>query len=492
MPTLHRAALAVALGAASLPLGAQLVTPRTVPVHQADQFDILPSSRTGMANVWIALDDTLLDPFANPAKAGRLRTGQLFVLPYVHSISGNRGGGRTVPLGAAFASGAWTGMGIVAIQQLDRVNTAWGVPNTERTATNQYATGVLSRRLANGVTIGGAISLAGLGAVDGVDLMYSGSDTIRQDGSMSDLRLGLTKDWEGGRTWELVLVHNRMAMEHDVHTSLWLPGTPVAPQGRVVTNWDHNADKTNIWGIHSEYVRPFGTEGWRLGWLATANRISHPKIPNFRLMNIPRDPGHTSSFNAGVGLARLVGPASLGIDVIYEPMFSTTWADAASDTTTLAGGTIRAGGRTVENHFRFTNSKLRLGMGFEHRRRRDSSVVMGFQAGLSLGSVNYRLKQRDFVRDTRRIQDENWMEWVPTVGWHYKSRDLEFFYSLRIACISGQECANLGFLGSGDDVSIAAPAPAAGGGVIVAPSAPLTFQAGRAVMHRLTFRVPIR
>src|SRR5687767_10024682 len=38
-----------ALGAAAVPLEAQLVTPRTIPVLQDAQFDIFPSARAGMA-----------------------------------------------------------------------------------------------------------------------------------------------------------------------------------------------------------------------------------------------------------------------------------------------------------------------------------------------------------------------------------------------------------------------------------------------------------
>ena len=52
---------------------AQLVVPRTVPVQQSGQFDLFPSQRASMAGASIALDDTLLDPFVNPAKTTRLR-----------------------------------------------------------------------------------------------------------------------------------------------------------------------------------------------------------------------------------------------------------------------------------------------------------------------------------------------------------------------------------------------------------------------------------
>src|SRR5690348_9607097 len=77
----------------------QLVTPKTVPIHQDDQFAIFPSSRVGMGDVSIALDDTFADPFANPAKATRVRSGVLFTAPYAHGISGGNGGGQTLPVG---------------------------------------------------------------------------------------------------------------------------------------------------------------------------------------------------------------------------------------------------------------------------------------------------------------------------------------------------------------------------------------------------------
>jgi hypothetical protein len=56
--------------AASLP--AQLITIRTVPVSQAHQFDIYPSRTLAMGGVSIAVDDPLLDPFANPATGARV------------------------------------------------------------------------------------------------------------------------------------------------------------------------------------------------------------------------------------------------------------------------------------------------------------------------------------------------------------------------------------------------------------------------------------
>src|SRR5688572_33391447 len=67
---------------------AQVVTPKTVPVLQSGQFDIFPSARAGMGGAVIAVDDTLLDPFVNPAKATRIGVAHIFGAPFFHSISG--------------------------------------------------------------------------------------------------------------------------------------------------------------------------------------------------------------------------------------------------------------------------------------------------------------------------------------------------------------------------------------------------------------------
>lgn len=69
--TIFCAAACCALLAVPKESSAQIVTPKTLPVLQGGQFDMLPSDRAGMGGVSIALDDTLLDPFVNLAKATR-------------------------------------------------------------------------------------------------------------------------------------------------------------------------------------------------------------------------------------------------------------------------------------------------------------------------------------------------------------------------------------------------------------------------------------
>lgn len=100
------ACLAAALMALAHPALAQLISIRTVPVAQAEQFDIFPSNNLGMGGVSIAVADTLLDPFANPATGSRLGAARVFGSPGLYSVSSDAGGGRTLPIAAFLRGGA--------------------------------------------------------------------------------------------------------------------------------------------------------------------------------------------------------------------------------------------------------------------------------------------------------------------------------------------------------------------------------------------------
>ncbi len=477
--SLATAALLLLAGAAS----AQVVTPRTIPVLQDEQFDFHPSSRPGLGGVAIALDDTLADPFTNPAKATRLRGLSLVAMPYSHDIAVNDGGGRTLPLTIMGSTAGWSGALLGAYQQIRREGPVWNRPQSERMSGNSYLTGVLARRLGGGVSIGASASHAHLGAVDGVDLMYGGSDRIDQTGNLTDLRLGAVKEWAPGHALELLALRSRSDMTHDVHytTSRWDTVTK-----RVVTTerQERNHDETHISGLHSEYTQPFGTRGWRFGVLATANRLAHPGIPNYAVQNIPRDPGNTNSYDLGAGLAREAGPVTFAIDAVFEPMSSDTWADRATDTTTLAGTLLRAGDHTVDNHFDFRNHRVKLGIGrrFDLGRNAASSLAVNF--GLDVYAIDYTLRQHDFIRATTRTQKESWTEWTPGIGLRYRSRDLEVSYAYR------RNCGNQGCDTEQPLVFMSTPDVAAGT-VIVAPSGPLFFRSGVATSHRLTLAVPL-
>jgi len=468
------------LGALSTARG-QLVTPKTVPIHQDEQFSIIPSARAGMAGVSIALDDTLADPFVNPAKATNVKVGTIFTNPFSHGISAGRGGGHTLPLGGLGAMGNWSGGVVFALQELDH---GPGNAISDRTASNQYATVVLARRLPGDVSVGASAYVAGLNALDGVDLLYAGSDRIVQSGTLTDFRLGLTKMW-GARRLEVLLLNNNTNMSEDVHytTFTFTPTSSTTTQ-----RTDHNADHTKIWGLHTQYVQPVGEEGWRVGWLATVNRLSHPEIPNYQIQNIPRDPGTTYGFNAGIGAARMFGHTTFGADVIEEPMVSNTWGTAARDTAIVGGGTLLAGARTVDNHFTFTNAKMRIGIGHDILIHDDTASVFTWQLGLGVYAINYRLHQVNHVQANDRFDDEGWTEWTPSLGLRWRTKEMTVQYTYRRTC-GPSDCTDFSFFASGDKVTVPA---ASTGGVIAAPSSPLTIETGVSHVHQIMVAIPIR
>lgn len=479
-------ALPLLTAAASLPIaaGAQLISLKTVPIASGDQFLVFPSRTLGMGGLSIALDDTLSGPFTNPARGSRVQGAPVFGSPTLYTISDDNGAGRTLPAGALFGSDRWFGGALLAFQQI--VNEPPGLRGgpvfdlaptpsrlSERSSYNRYAFGMLGRKLPGGVAVAGSVFGGDLDAVDGVDLLYPTAQGIDQDGHMLDYRLGVSRETGDGRSYELLLLHNRLRMRHEVSYLQWgrdpMPGLPHV-------RMETNLDRTSTWGVHLRSVQPFVEEGTRLGVILTGNWKSHPKIPNYELANLPRDPGNSQAYNVGVGLARTVGPATMGLDVVYEPAWSDTWAEADTAMRTGSGGTIAPGGKTVENDFRFSNALVRMGVGREDGRT-------GFQLGLQLRSVDYRLKQRDNVLETRREQEEGWLEWTPTWGAALKFPEFEVRYVGRFTTGTGRPGVAWS-PGRAADFAL-------GSDVLLAPSGPLTLQESRVWMHQVSVSVPL-
>lgn len=490
------------LAAVATPAAAQLITIRTLPVNQSDQFAFFPSLNMGMGGVSIALADTLLDPFANPAKGVRLRFSQLLSSPTSYSVSSNAGAGRTLPLGTFARTGDWFGSAWFALQQVDEARQTFfdlapvaqadvvdpqGFLNglDARSHGNSFLFASLGRKTQTaGLSWAGSAMWSGLHAVDGIDLLYSGSAGVKQRGHAVDLRFGALREWDNGRTLEAVLLFNRYVMAHDVTylDLFWDPGTQTFNQ---MARQDRNLDRTNTWGLHLSHERPLAAPGWRIGWIATANHMTHPKIPNYTIMSIPRDPGGSNAFNLGVGVSRTRGTATFGVDVIFEPIWSHTWADAAVAVQNALGDTIPAGGMTIENHFRFSNALLRIGVSSDFvADARVPSAAM--QLGLVVRSIRYRLAQRDHVQLTDRTQDESWIEWTPTFGATLRLPGCELRYQGQITNGTGRPGVAPQFF-EGDRA-----APTAGGGIIAAPSGPLTLDEVRVVSHRISIAVPLR
>jgi hypothetical protein len=441
---LPAAGLVGLLAAAPLSGDAQIIPVRAVPLSQAHQIDIFPSRTSAMGGVSIAVADPLLDPFVNPAKGSRLEGPRFFGSPVVYSVSDGAGAGRTLPLGALTRVGPWHGGLSIGLQQVDLSEQtgssppfiqacstcrAAGLDGSEppRSFHNRYAFASLGRDLsAAGLSLGASVLWSGLNAVDGVDLLYPGSVRIEQPGHSLDVRLGALKEWPGGRSLEVLALHRRVRSAHEVLfvEPYWDPAQGVVAQR---PRLERNAERGSTWGLHVEYERPLPHEGWRVGWLGTVNLTSHPETPDYERVSVPGDAGRSTAINAGVGLAKVLGTSTFGLDVIYEPVWSQTWAEADAPVETYLGATIPAGGRVIENDVRFSNVVLRMGAE-EEVELTPSGAAVGIQVGLAVRGIRSRLAQRDHVRLEDRSREERWTEWTPTWGLSLRSSGLEVRY----------------------------------------------------------------
>jgi hypothetical protein len=489
---------------------AQVIPIQTVPIAPADQFDIFPSVTLAMGGVSIAMRDTLHDPFVNPAKGARVRTARFFGSPTFYSVSRDAGAGRTLPLGAFAAAGSWYGGLALALQQVDAshagsssvntpfpfADTAFVVAGTVATSVadlspapqshgNALAFAMIGKALpGSGLSIGGSVGWAKLRAVDGVDLLYPGSARVDQLGETVDARLGLLKEWGGGdRSFEAIVLHDRFRMTHDVMylDPFWDPG---AQQILQRSRLQHNRDFTKRWGVQVKYERPLAESEWRIGWLATANRTSQPSTPNTDILNIPQDPGHAAAYELGVGVSRTYGPALFGMDLVYQPIWSTTWAEAQTPTTTSDGTVIPVGGRTVENAFHFSNALFRMGVSRELMLGPYTKTV-ALQLGLMVRSIRYNLAQRDHIDVATRRLEQSWLEWTPTWGVSLRFPELELRYRGRVSHGTDRlvGSSNPPFIGIDNLRPNILPAPT---------GLPRTLEGVHVVTHQFSVSLPLR
>jgi hypothetical protein len=467
----------------------QVIQVKTVPVASGDQFLVLPSATLGMGGVTLAVDDSLADPWSNPGQGVFVRVPAILGSPTLYDISDGGGNGRTFPVAGLLRGGRWFGGVALALQQID--NTAgrdqviwarpvvwWGDAPRLSDASNRnlYVNGLVGARLGKTPwSLGLGLSAASLDAVDGVDLLYANAQGIRQSGTAGDVRLGLYRDGARDRLG-VVLVHDRISMTHDVTyvTVVWdtIRRMPVARERVEV-----NEDRTRTWGGQVTYDRSLAAEGWRLGTALTLNRKSHPKIPNYEIQNIPRDPGTTWAYEAGLGVSRRKGPTTFGLDALLQPIWSDTWQEADKPVKTATGKVIQPGDRTIENEFFFTNVVLRTGFAYDV----GPATV---QAGLEVRSYDYTLEQRDHVAVTFRDQDETWMEWSPSLGAALRLSDVELRYAGRLTTGTGRPGIALTPQAAGAKDALA--------DFIVAPQGPLTLQDARVATHQLSVRIPVR
>ena len=216
-----------------------------------------------------------------------------------------------------------------------------------------------------------------------------------------------------------------------------------------------------------------------MGWSITGNWKDHPKIPNYEIQNIPRDPGNTSAYAVGVGVSKTQGTSRFALDLVLEPIRSETWADAAGDTTSVTGEIIPVGEKTVENDFRFLNAVVRTGGAWDYG-------WATFRAGVQLRSISYELDQFNRVELVRRTQTESWMEWTPSLGVTLNLDGATLHYAARFTSGTGRP---------GTRWNLQQPNTAvfdSGADFILAPEGPLTLRDARVTTHQLSVVIPIQ
>jgi hypothetical protein len=487
----------IALPVATTAAHAQIIAVKTAPIADGGQFAFLPSANLGLGGLSIALADSTLDPFVNPAKGSRLRGTQVFGSPTFYTVSRGAGGGLTLPFGTSISSGPWFSQFVLAMQEVEHTGPEDGVlfptvldvgappplvDDDEPSRRNSYLHASVGRRLSRlGASVAASASWWSLNAVDGVDLYYPGSQHVRQGGEALDLRLGLFKEWRG-QSLEALVLRNRSGMNQDVAfvDLFWNPSLRGIEQ---IARIEPNAERTATWGLHVGYTRPLADSAWRVGGMFTANRIEQPRLPNTGLPQVPADEGRAQAYDIGAGIARSGKEWTFGVDAILEPIWSRSWDRAKTATETRTGVPIEAGATTLANRFRFTNGILRAGVAT--RGAVTSNFSMGFEAGGQLKAVRYRLDQWDAIQLRETASTQSWNEWTRSWGLslRFAGGDLRYRGSLTTGAGRPGFDGNPGFVAVDALSSFRGPVGRFG----VTP-----FDDVRVTTHQISFSIAIR
>ena len=499
MPRFGAFAVTVALLSPTFPATAQLIPVRVLPIAEADQFAFHPSANFGMANVSIALPDSLLDPFRNPALGSRIRRGLYYGAPTFFSVTNDAGSGQTLPVGGFARLGRTFVGGAIAVQEINparsRSQPFFGPlvalessvappginPAPNETQNNSYVEGTIGHTLASRWSIGASGSWSDLRALEGMELRFPGSHNLRQSGHRSEVRLGVHRDW-ARQSFEAVAVRSQLDMDYQAGYAhaFWDPATR---QQRLSVQQTASRETSRAAGLELRYDRALRDSSWRAGAIATVNRSRERGASFYEFMGIPQDPSRTVALNLGLGISRRTEPVTFAFDAIYEPAWRRSVG--AVDTLSLAStGLVAPGTASDEGYFKFQNVVLRGGIGRDILMTGSDSRLR-LQFGMQMRSVNYTLEQHDFLTGVYRERDNSWREWIHAWGANFIFPRFEFGYQLRLLSGMGR------FGVPPDDMVFAVPdialQPAIPGG-----TTSITLYPVRVASHQMFFSVPIR
>lgn len=479
-----RSSAILLLTAAILPasiLHSQIIPIKSVPLAHGQQFLLHPSENRLMGGGTLTLDDSLADPYRNPAAGALVRGVRISASPMHYNVDlGSRAlstSAVTVPVSVliggdrVFGGFSWAGQSLT---------TGGGSPPTlfpiaspmsvRESHSNMYVFGMIGMKFpVAGLSAGVSVFRANLNAMDGVQHLYPSSGGLTQRGTVSSWRLGLRGVWEDARALDMVIAQEATEIRHMMLSNRydgWIPFDfiPVPPSIRT------EEDRTLATGVHIGYRQPLN-ETWMIGGMFAGTMKTHPKIPNYELMNIPRDPGTSTAWNLGVGLSTRGVSTVFGVDFIYEPVTSETWAEYEPAIVPYPVPILHAGRRSVENFFDFSNYHLRFGV---RSRVRDLGI------GLRIHRIAYDLKQIDHRAATIRYEEEAWTEVTFSLG---------FGFDLLGGHVKYLGLADFGTGRPGTDMVRVVPTATyeTAGNFLIAPQGSLRLDEALVLTHQLSF-----
>lgn len=476
-------------------LFAQGIHIRTIPVITANQAEFYLSLARGMGNLSIAFDDPLGDPFINPAKASRIQGVTIFSSPTRNNWSNENGrpvftssgsskylgtSMSSIPFGGFFNMGKAYAGGLVAYQGYSSKRSTplpgWEISSPairNDIGSNTYVFGLFGIKFPESkVSIAGSVSWADYNALDGVNLLYPGSYNIKQSGWFREYKLGILAELTDMDQLEFVAARDVFKASHEVTYPIL--SYLIEPAPVTQTRSELNRDESKGWILHGGYKRRID-DRWKIGAIVTANWKDHPKIPNYDLASIPRDPGTSIAYNIGIGVANYGQRSTWGFEYIYEPITSYTWAEAGEDGSTSGSQPLPADFKTVENFFDFSNHILRVGL-----QSKTNCDWLEHRLGVQLHFYKYDLNQHQNIIRTSRFVSQDWLEATLSGGLNFKFSNVELMYTLQVVLGNGM----VGINGPWMDTFASS---ARANDYLIAPSGSLVIDKIPLVTHQITF-----
>jgi len=478
----------------ALPVTAQSIPVKTYPLLCGEGFTPELSSNVGLGGVSIAHADSLSEPFENPASLMTVghnvvaiapgwrswSLGSTEILSWRTSTTEERSRASTLPVSLAVVQRA-DGFAVGVEAGFQRVasgyywNQRWGTPKpTTMTIDHSFGANNWSERLSVAVPVPGADMSIGAGVgytdirgVDGIQFLYPDVRELTVAGSNIDARLGVAGRFAQTDVYTFAVGYNAF----DVKQHAVFDQRPTVD----------NQDITRTWFAQARY-RLRLSEKMNVGLMATGNRKEHPKIAEYPIASVPRDPGVTWAFNLGAGASWYLSPdAAFTVEGIVEPIDSKTWVAAAQDWVLADSSVLRKGEPEQHNDYSFLNYIVRFGMSIQA----ESWLALKFGAETRFYSFDYHHKNNISGRYEYVAPQSSWTEVQVSGGAEVRAGDWTFEYVARV--LSGEGLLKRTFGGivfDADDVRTA-------NDYLMPPNRNVSMTPVMVVSHRLMARLAI-